>query len=78
MGNSIKEAVSYSFNDMTFRKHYFGEQLIAKKMIEAATIFKKNSGKVHKLYQLPLVRKNMMEEINPEFAYLEDDYLARS
>mmetsp|Transcript_15083 Transcript_15083/g.17403 ORF Transcript_15083/g.17403 Transcript_15083/m.17403 type:complete len:523 (+) Transcript_15083:56-1624(+) len=62
-------------NNVEFKEHYFGDYLVAKKMLDAVEVFKTAGDKDVKKYDLPMVRKNLLEKLNPGYAYLAEDYL---
>lgn len=58
-----------------FKAHYFGDYLLARKMIDAVELFKTSNNKTFKRFELPEKRKTLLETFNPDFAYLAEDYL---
>jgi len=62
-------------NNVEFNEYYFGEYLIAKKMLDAVEVFKTSKSSAIKKYDIPETRKNLLEKLNPGFAYLAEDYL---
>lgn len=61
-------------NDVTYKERYFGDYLMAKKLVGAAETFKEVKGKPYKRFELADARREMMEKIGPDFAYLSTDY----